>query len=138
MIKAGAYHTAGCFHSFSFAIKLVAEALDVIQTIGDDDGISTQRPLDGGVLGSSGLFFGAGFPVDISRDTKALIVDGKDCKAGYVWIGRGLDLGVEVGDELGGSVGFPRGWVAGDEDELIWISKSFCFVDTMDCIPASL
>ena len=55
-----------------------------------------------------------------------------------MWIGRGLDLGVEVGDELGGSVGFTRGWIAGDEDELIWISKFLCFVDTMDCILACL
>ena len=90
---------------------MVPKPLDVVQTIGDDDGISTQCALDGRVLCSSSLLFGAGFAVDISRDTETLIVDVEDCEAGYVWIGRGLDLGVKVRHKLGGSVGLAGGWV---------------------------
>lgn len=90
-------HTTWCLHSFGLTVQLVAEALDVIQTIGNDYVIARQHPLDGRIFLRAGIFLRPGSMVDVARDAKRLIVDQMDFESIEAGIGvGGRDLGLEV------------------------------------------
>jgi hypothetical protein len=69
---------AGGLQSLGLAVQLVAEALDVVQAIGDDDVVARQDSLDGGIFFRTCILLGFGGMVDGARHTKRLVVDKMD------------------------------------------------------------
>lgn len=62
-------------YGLGFAVELIAEALDVIHTIGNDDVIARQHPLHGRIFLRARILLGFGSVVDITSDAEGLIVD---------------------------------------------------------------
>lgn len=94
------YHAARSLKSFSFAVQLIPEALDVVQSIGDDNRVSSERAFDRRVFRRSGIFLRASFSIYIPAQAKCLIVDMDHRQAADPRLGGSFDLGVEEIDQL--------------------------------------
>ena len=80
------YNTARRAHCLSLTIELISEALDIVQPIGDDNGVSPQSTLDGGIMCAAGLLLTAGFAVGGAGYIQGLIIDVVDSEAGIASI----------------------------------------------------
>ena len=65
----------GCLHGFGLAVKLVAEAFDVVHAVGDDDRVTVQGAFDSGLECCAGIFLGARSGVDIAVESEGVVVD---------------------------------------------------------------
>ena len=68
-------HTARGLEGLCLAIQLVAKALDVVGTIGDDDIVARQYAFDGRIFFGAGILLSLCSVVDASRNAKRLVVD---------------------------------------------------------------
>ena len=89
---------------------MVAEALDVVEAVSDNDIVAGQEPLDGRIFFRARIFFGFGRAVDGARHSKRLIADQMDLQASGAGIGgRVGNAGLEELLELFGSGRLARG-----------------------------
>lgn len=112
-------HAAGRLDRLRLTVELVAEALDIIQAISDDDVIPRQHSFHGGVFLSPGILFRLRRVVDRPRQAQRLVIDEVYLQPGDSGIGACVgNGGLEEILELQRARGLPRGGVAGDEDKL--------------------
>jgi len=94
-------------------VKLIAEAFNIIQSIGNDNVIPRQDPLHGRVLFGTGILLGLGCVVDVARHAQSLIADVVNLKAADSSVAGGAgDPGLKEGFELEGPCGLARRGVA--------------------------
>jgi hypothetical protein len=111
-------HTARRLYGLCLAVQLVPKALDVVQSIGNDNVIAREHPLHSRVFFRPRILLGLGGLIDIARDTERLVVDEMHFEAAGARIGAGTgDLGLEVLLQLVSSCGFPRRGVAFAESQ---------------------
>lgn len=74
--RANVDHARRRLHGFGFAVQLVAETLDVVHPIGDDEGVLGKVSLDSRREGSAGIFLcPRGGIVDIPGKGKGIVGD---------------------------------------------------------------
>lgn len=104
---------------FGLAVQLVAEALDVVHSIGDDDVIARQHPLYGRIFFRPCIFLGSGSVVDAARYPEGLIVDEVDFQPADTCVGTWAGDGrLEMFLQLQRPRRLPRRGIAADENEL--------------------
>jgi hypothetical protein len=135
---AGTDHAAGRLQGLGLAVQLVAEALDVVQPVGDDNVVARQHPLDGRILLRPRILLGLGRVVHAARHAERLVVDEMDLEATDAGIaGRARDAGLEVVLELEGARRLARRGVAAEEDELPHVSRDAGPAAQREDLPAS-
>jgi hypothetical protein len=111
-VAEGTDNTAGRLQGLCLAVQLVAEALDVVEAVGNDYVVAGEDALDSRVFLCARIFLSAGRVVDGARDTERLVVDDMDLEAGSGLVAGSGDLVVEVGFELDGACRLARRGVA--------------------------
>jgi hypothetical protein len=65
---------------------LVAKAFDVVHAVGDDNGVTIQGALDGRVKSCPSIFLGSRGSVDISVESKRVVVDVMEFQTLDTWL----------------------------------------------------
>ena len=110
-------HAVGRLHRLGLAVQLVAEALDVVEPVGDDDVVARQHALDGRIFFRARILLGLCGVIDTPGDAEGLVVDEVDSEAADACIGAGTgDLGLAKIFKLSRARRLPRGGVSFDGD----------------------
>lgn len=126
LVGVGAYvdDAARGGQGLGLAVQLVAEALDVVHPVGNDNVVARQHALDGRVLLGAGILLGPCCVVDGARHAQGLVVDEVHFQAAGARIAAAIAIGGGgggggIGDlsfavllELEGACRLPRGWIA--------------------------
>ena len=107
--------------AFRFTVKLIAEAFDIIHTVGNDNSVAIQDTLDGRVESCPSIFLSSRGGVDIAVQSKSVVVDVLEFKTFNARFRGPLDAFLEVLNELLAAVRLARFGVAGEEEELFVI-----------------
>jgi hypothetical protein len=99
-------------------MQLIPISLDVVESISNDNIITSQESLDGRQFGSSSILLKTGCGVHISGQTQRLLVDVVNIDLGHARICRFGYLGFEEVDKLLAAVGLAGAWKTGYGNEL--------------------
>lgn len=109
----GTDDAAGRRDGLGLAVQLVAEALDVVEAVGDDNVVAREHSLYGRIFLRAGILLGPGRVIDMARDTQRLIVDEVHLEPAGARIGRVVgNLGLAVLLQLQRACRLPRGRVS--------------------------
>lgn len=115
----GTDDAAGGLNSLGLAVELIAEALDVIQAVGNDNVVTGEHALDGRVLLGTSILLCLGRVIYPTGQAKRLVVDKVDLEPAGARIGvLAGDLGLEKLLQLEGTGGLASRGVARDDQEL--------------------
>ena len=92
VLEVKTYNAARSLHSFGLAVQLISKPFDVVQAIGNDNGVSPQGPLDCRVLRRPSVFLTPRFAIDAAIDPKAFVVDMTHTESAGVQVYGGIDF----------------------------------------------